>query len=372
MLIWFCFFILVYFLIYRYGCAISKKQKISYYFLFLLVIVYFSAFRDGMGMDYTAYQSYCEHYLSRFDSFLFGQEPLAALLEFFCYSTKFSAVVFFLVTSILICALCTFVYIKYKNPVIALFVFVTYTNLYLMSFNLVRQFVASAFILIGSYYFIMQKRKPYFFLFVLAAFLFHKSAVLFVLIYFLPKTDINRVFWICIILASWMFNIQPLFNIPIIYDLLVMGDYQSYLSYDVESYSRFSIVNLYMHAIIILFIWNNKKISDANNKEHFFFALKMSAISIICSNISAGDLPFAYRYAIFCSVYIPILFSYLPMIIERRLISFAVYIPLCVLIWTVLYNKQNDRIYCPQQILPIESILDENYHPYQNPKEVPL
>ena len=108
------------------------------------------------------------------------------------------------------------------------------------------------------------------------------------------------------------------------------------------------------------------------DKEHFFFALKMSAISIICSNISAGDLPFAYRYAIFCSVYIPILFSYLPMIIERRLISFAVYIPLCVLIWTVLYNKQNDRIYCPQQILPIESILDENYHPYQNPKEVPL
>lgn len=371
MLIWFCFFVVVYLLIYKYDNSISSRQKITFGVLFLITIVYFSAFRDGMGTDYTAYKSYCERDVYRFGSLL-GQEPLAALLQSFCYNTNFSAVIFFLVTSTLICTLCTWVYTKYNNAYIALFVFVTYTNLYLASFNLVRQFVAASFILIGAYYFILQKKSPLFFACVFVAFLFHKSAIVFVLIYLLRKSELNPIIWTIIILASWVVDLQPLFNIPFIHDLVVYSDYQSYLSYNEHAYSRFSLSNLYMHAITLALIWNCKKIKDVDNYEHFIFALKLTAISIICSNFSAGSLAFAYRFTNYSSVFIPILFTFLPNLIGRKMIPFVAYIPICLLLWNLLLNGQNDRIYCPQRILPIESIFDNYYKPYDNPDVIIL
>lgn len=366
MLIWFCFFVIVYLLIYRYDKTITTKQKITFGVLYLITIVYFSAFRDGLGTDYTAYKSYCEREVFRF-GLLLGQEPLASLLESFCYNTDFSAVVFFLVTSALICALCTWVYTKYNNAYIALFVFVTYTNLYLASFNLVRQFVAASIILIGAYYFILQKKSPLFFACVFAAFLFHKSAVVFGLIYLLRKSDINPMLWTAIILASWVVDIQPLFNIPFIHDLVVYSDYQSYLSHNEHAYSRFSLSNLYMHAITLAFIWNSKRIKENDKNEHYIFALKLTAISIICSNFSAGSLAFAYRFTNFSSVFIPILFTFLPNLVGRKMVPIVAYIPICVLLWNLLFLNQDDRIYCPQKILPIESIYDNYYKPYDNP-----
>lgn len=371
MIIWFIFFLVVYVLIHKYGTTSSSQEKKLYIALFLVTIVYFAAFRDGIGSDYTAYKSYCERDVLEFGSLL-AQEPLAYALESFCYNTDFSAVIFFLVSSLIICTLCTLIYTKYDNAVIALFVFVTYTNLYLSSLNLVRQFVAAAIILYGAYYYIQKTRSPIFFVFVFLAFLFHKSSVLFVLIYFLRKTEINPIVWTIIILASWIINVQPLFEIPVIKNLLVISEYQTYISYNETSYSKFSMINLYMHIIVLLFIWKSNKMSNVKNKDHFYFVLKMTALSVVFSNMSANDLPFAYRYAIFCSVFIPTLFTYLPNIIDRKLIPMFVYIPLCVVIWAVFFNRQNDRVFCPQQILPIESIFDKNYKPYDNPDTIVL
>lgn len=365
MLIWFCFFVVVYFLIYKHNSTAVTTQKNIYYILFLLITIYFSAFRDGLGSDYTAYKFYCERDVIMAGSLL-AQEPLAIAIEYFCYQTDFSAVIFFLITSVITCSLTTWIYTKYNNAYIALFFFLTYTNLYLSSLNLVRQFTAASLILFGAYYFILKKKSPMFFLFVFIAFLFHKSSAVFVLIYFLRTSNIKPITWTVIILASWFVSIQPIFNIPFIRDLLILSDYQSYLSYDVTSYSKFSLINLYMHVFVLMFIWYHKKLSNVENKEHFYFVLKMTAISIIFSNISANDLPFAYRYAIFCSVFIPILFTFLPNILDRKLIPIVIYVPLCIVIWTVFYNRRDDRVYCPQQILPIESVFDRYYKPYEN------
>lgn len=371
MLIWFCFFCLVYFLIFKYEKAVQLKSKYINLGIILLVVVYYATFRDGLGPDYTAYKSYCERDVLR-TSLLLLQEPLASIIEAFCFETQFSAVIFFFITSLIICASCIWIYSRYNNSYIALFVFFTYTNLYLMSFNLVRQFVAASLILIGSYYFIVKNRNPLFFLFVFVAFLFHKSALLFALIYFLRKDNYSPILWSIAIFSSWIINVQPLFDIPLIHDLFAAGDYLEYINHSEVSYSKTSLSNIYMHAITLFFIWNKERILMMKDCEHCLFSLKLVALSIILCNISAGSLAFAYRYAIFCSVYIPILFSFLPTLLKRDLVHMIVYVPLCILIWTLFYGSQDNRVYCPQRILPIESIWDENYKPYDNPDVIAI
>lgn len=369
MLIWFIFFLITYIFIYKYNQASNDKNKNIWFISILFVLIYFAAFRDGLGMDYTAYKSYCERDVSRVADW-WMIEPLAAVIQSFCYNTDFSAVIFFLITSIIIYTCCLWVYRKLDNAYLAMFTFVTYTNLYSSSFNLVRQFVAASIILLGTYLFIIKSRVPLYFLFVLAAFFFHKSAAIFIFIYFLRKEDYNPTLWTVFILASLVVDVQPIFNIPIIRALLIASDYLGYLNHNENAYSEFSLSNIYMHAICLLFIWNKTKILACKNKELCIFALKMSVISVICCNFSSGSLAFAYRYAIFCSVFIPIMFSFLPNLIGKQHSKWLVYIPLTILIWNLFYLRQDDRIYCPEKILPIESIYDQNYRPYDNPNVI--
>ena len=124
MAIWLLFLFLCYFLI---GCYQHKKKNI-FFLLLLFVVIYFATFRDGLGSDYTAYQSYCEREVLYSDSW-FLMEPIPAFLYKICYETKLSAVLFFFVSSCVIYISCIKVYSKSLNFGIAAFVFLTYTNL---------------------------------------------------------------------------------------------------------------------------------------------------------------------------------------------------------------------------------------------------
>ena len=371
MLIWGLFFLSVYCLIYMQHTANRQISKNVFLVLFLFVIIYFATFRDGLGMDYTAYKSYCERDVIRSSNLLLI-EPFAAALESFCYHTKFSAVIFFFVTSTIICCLSIWVYKHFVNSYIAFFVFVTYTNLYMSSLNLVRQFVAASIVLFGTYYFIIQKKSPVFFLFVVIAILFHKSAVFLLFIYFLKKDDYSSILWTGILFSSWFLDVQPLFDVPIVKNLFVSMDYLSYINYNEMSYNKVSASNIYLHLVVLFFLWNKGKVLKLQNFQSCIFALKLTVIGVACANMSAETLPFAYRYAIFLSVFLPILFCFLPLLMNKQIARVVIYIPLIVLIWTVLLGHQNDRIYCPQRMLPIESMFDDYYNPYENPDVIVL
>lgn len=368
MIYWIVFLALSYLLIGQYEQSINKNR---YLFFIILIAVYFSTYRDGMGTDYTAYQSYCERDMAVYDNLLL-MEPFPQLIYNFCYNTKFSAVVFFFISSALTCAFSFWVYSRLKNFWLSAFVFITYTNLYLSSFNLVRQYVASAIILLGTYLFVIKKKSSWFFLFVLLAFLWHKSAIICVFIYFIKDNKINPVAWIFLLVLSWIFPINWIMSIPYLGDALDILNYVNYLDFNEDSYSRTSLVNLYMHLMVIYFLIKISNIVDNKflNNTGFYLALKLTIISIIFSNISANSIPFAYRLAMFFSPFIPLLFSYLPTISNKRSSYVLVVAPVLFLLIVLLSLHINDRIYCPQRILPIESIFDENYKPYENPNVI--
>ena len=97
------------------------------------------------------------------------------------------------------------------------------------------------------------------------------------------------------------------------------------------------------------------------------FSLKMTVFGLICNNLSAGALPIAYRYSMMFSMFLPLLFAYLPKVIEGGIARLITYVPIFVLLMTLLYLRADDRIYCPLRLLPIESIYDAKYYPYENP-----
>lgn len=366
MIIWIIFLGVCYFFLFLYeNPKANKKQKSSIWVGLVLFCVYFSTFRDGLGSDYTAYQSFCERNRIYGEIWLL-MEPIPAFLYNVCYNTTISAILFFFVTSVIVCVSSLWIYSRFKNFYLSAFLFLTYTNLFLSSFNLVRQFTASAIILIATYYFVMKKRSLWFFLFVLLAFLWHKSAIFSIIIYFLWQKKLNSLLWILLLLISWMFPADLLLNIPIVGDLFNTLNYMDNFSHDELAYSKTSITNLYMHFMILLCIFNGNKVKG-NDKVCFNLALKLSMISVIFFNISANSLAFAYRLGIFYSVFLPILFSYLPALINKVFAKTIVYIPILFLLFVVLVNKKDDRVYCPEKILPIESIFDDNYHPYENP-----
>ncbi len=365
MVYWLFFLFIMYVLLGHYGKSSNQKLLLL---LIVFVAVFFSTFRDGLGVDYTAYKSYCESNWTNSIGWLLT-EPIPASIYSFCYNSSFSAVVFFFITSLLTCGFSFWVYSRYDNFWLAAFVFLTYTNLYLMSFNLVRQFVASSLVLFGTYLFVIKKKSPWFFLFVLLAFLWHKSSIISVFIYFLNDKKINPAFWFFAIILSWTFPVDLLFNIPFFNDIIAVLDYTENLTYNRESYSRTSISNLYVHYIIFFLFINSKNLQEYMGEDNkgFFLVLKLSIISIIFSNISANSLPFAYRYAIFFSPFLPLLFTYLPTIADKKTVFSLAVIPVFILLMLLLTLKMDDRLYCPQRILPIESVFDDYYNPYENP-----
>lgn len=364
--IWLFFLTYVYIIIACHRNAKSQKSKNKLLVLLIISLTYFSAFRDGLGMDYSGYQYMCEHEWI-YTKVWWLIEPLANALQNFCLYTDFSAVIFFLVTSAIVCAFSIWVYSKFPNFYLAAFIFITYTNLYLATFNIVRQSVAAAIILLGTYLFIIKNKSPWFFCFVLLGFFFHKSAIVFVLLYFLKKDDYSISGLIAILVITYFVNLKPLFGLPIISDFLNLTEYSEYLTYSKDAYDKLSMSNFYLHFLIIFIISQKKYIIQFEDKESLIYALKMSVLALASANMSANSLPIAYRFAMFFSFFLPISLSYLPRLIKPWLARIVIYVPLLILLLNLLFSRIDDRIYCPERILPLNSIFDENYRPYENP-----
>jgi hypothetical protein len=194
-----------------------------------------------------------------------------------------------------------------------------------------------------------------------------------VFIYFLNDRKINSSIWIALLILSWLLPVNLLMSIPYLGNALDVLNYTNYLNYDTESYSRTSLVNLYMHLMVLLFLIKigNKQNGVCLNNKGFYLALKLTIISIIFSNISANSLPFAYRFAMFFSPYIPLLFSFLPTIFNKKNSIVLVVVPIFVLLMAFFTFNIDDRIYCPQRILPLKSVYDDYYKPYDNPDWTP-
>ncbi len=340
--------------------------------LIILSLTYFSGFRDGIGMDYTAYKELCEHVVYQPDVSNFGlwilSEPLVSSLQTFCYETNLSAVLFFVTSSAIICGLCLWVYSQFEYFVWSAFIFIFFTGLYLYSMNITRQFVAAAILLLGYFPLLRENSKKNILIYigtVFIAVLIHHSALFMILPLFFGRKNFNNLFIVIILIASFVLPINLISKMPSVLEVLDVLDYTSYMDYSSSGISKFSLSNIYLHLLLVPFLLKKKKILNREDSTSTILLIKLYVIYLVLMNLSSGELTITYRLAVYFSVFIPLLLVKLLDLMNKAQAKAIIVIPILILMGVRLAT--GDRLTVPNRILPLNSIYDSNYYPYNNP-----
>lgn len=369
MIYWLSLFFIELSLLYLYHKARSKKGRVFALWSIILGLVYFSGFRDGLGMDYWGYKDLCEREVYSFSALLLS-EPVFRGIQSFCYNTEFSAVLLFIVSAFLVCAPSLYVYSKYINFTISAFVFMFFTDIYLSSMNIVSQFSAAGVILFGYYFYMKGNNKKNILIVLVSIFcgmLLHLSSVFMLLPLLFNRKKINVLLWFLLIVSSYIIPIDLVLRIPVVENLVVMLDYSDYFNYTSSGLNKLSVTNLYLHLLLLPFLLQIKRIINGEDAEKYIFLIKMYAMYLILNNLATGSLTITYRLAVFFVLFVPLLLTKLPLVINKSIACCLIVIPMLSLM--LIRLSIGDRLTVPDRILPIESIYDKYYKPYENPNE---
>lgn len=341
----------------RWYCE-NKKSKYICLFLVTIIAIYFAGFRDGLGMDYDAYRDNCERYVYISDNWILS-EPLYELIRSFCYETNYSAVIYFLSSAIITYTLCFYVYSQLKEYEFAILVFLIYSGLYIFSFNISRQFIAASLCLLALTIWIRDRKIWQSILLIIIGCLFHKSSIFFIPCFFIGAENIKGKLWSLLVLISFIFPTEILLNSTRISDALTLLNYTTYLDYDSHAIAKTSISNIYMHIIFAILMFNLDQIREIGDKI-LLISIKMFALFLVFSNLSAGGFSICYRVAVLFAVFIPIAFTIFPRLFSREFVLMTIIIPCFILL---IINLMNENM-LPERMLPLDSIFDSIYVRY--------
>ncbi len=312
-------------------------------FLTIFILFYFSAFRDGLGIDYENYIQKLS-WIVDFDNgkLLFVVEPIFSLVSFVIQTTKLSEVFFF--------ALCAFVtnviiaeyYYKDKSYTIQAFcIYLFFTMLYYTSFNLCRQYFATGLFFFALRY-VDKKNIWLWTLCILVAAGMHTSAIFLWPFFFI----LNRELSIKILVIISIFSYALIGSLG-----LLIGTYALYLDSD-EKIGVSSFVIFYN--IIILILLFNKKVRNSISVQQFNLMFFLTLFS---------DLSFPVFYFFRFTIYfIPIIGLVIPRVLDgitpNLKLSRVFCIALFLLFYFTLIQNISNPLFIPQKILPVSSLFD--------------
>lgn len=245
-----------------------KKNKIDILFLLAVALpVLLAGFRDGVGTDYNSYLNIYKNCskMSIADwfstEFYIGGNPFGIwIISRFAglFDSKF---LFFAITSL-------FVYLpialtlkkEYSGGTIFLGAFLFLVAVFSNAFNGVKQYIATAIIIFGLKYVYRRKFWAYFFT-VLCACLFHFTAVIALLIYFLwsPKNEFFTFKRFCVFIIIFAL----LIFVPKILESLG-GRFEKYTEYEEKISNKIFYLEFAFLLLFIIFSKNLKKIDERN------------------------------------------------------------------------------------------------------------
>lgn len=281
-----CFAISLLFAYIGEKCLKRKKKLVGIIMLIfsLLTVSALAGLRSSnVGTDVENYplNQYWLYYNEKMNFFSVirktGIEPLFSLLVLI--STIFENFHFTLFFIELACAIPIYIY-AYKireNNSIVFIIFIFLMTIYVMSFNLMRQSIAISLIILSTYYFKMKEYKKTFFIYIISV-LFHYSAVVCIVIYFIMNIVINYknennkknwmflIFILAIALTLTMDKIIEL--IPTKYSFYINSQY---------AFSSFSMLSLlkkfFLIGISLLIIYRIKNNEKLMNEQKMYFIL---------------------------------------------------------------------------------------------------
>lgn len=170
-----------------------KNNYVTKFFLLTitLILVFVAGFRYFVGADFGAYYRFADNYAPNWLSTLKeldepGFPVLGAIIKLF---TTDGAVFIFITAAFTVSSILAITF-KYTDTYLFSALLFMFTGIWHGSFNGVRQFFAAAIICLG-HRLILDKKLFKYLLCVFVAFLFHKSAIIMVIPYFMLRKKIN-------------------------------------------------------------------------------------------------------------------------------------------------------------------------------------
>lgn len=170
-----------------------KNNYVTKFFLLTitLILVFVAGFRYFVGADFGAYYRFADNYAPNWLSTLKeldepGFPVLGAIIKLF---TTDGAVFIFITAAFTVSSILAITF-KYTDTYLFSALLFMFTGVWHGSFNGVRQFFATAIICLG-HRLILDKKLFKYLLCVFVAFLFHKSAIIMVIPYFMLRKKIN-------------------------------------------------------------------------------------------------------------------------------------------------------------------------------------
>jgi transmembrane protein EpsG len=328
-------------------------------FIISVLLIWFSAFRDGLGTDYYVYVHRLL-YAPVLDIPILLSEPLFNIFIHIIRDTYLTEIFYFLMMAIITIFPAILIYKKFNNIFIILLVFIMLPILYFGSFNIVRQLAAASIFLYSSK-FIIDRQFIKYILFILIAFFLHKSALLLIPIYFINLKEIRIPFVIVLFGLS--------FTPTIFYDLAVsitayleLISYDNYINYSSDAASSISFTQVLFHIILFILLLLKESIKKMAFSEYYILSIKMSILYLFFINLSVSGLSISYRLAFYFALFLPILpiilIEYFNKSINKILVTVIIIIIFSFIGGRFLYiNIDNDYV-IPSKIKSLNSLID--------------
>jgi len=302
------------------GSARSLSWEFLLLFLFFSLV---SGLRYNVGVDYLSYlQFYGQllqgdyHFNQIYElGFLKISEVLAALGVHFTLYFAFWA--FWQVS---------FAYLSLKNERYLLPYFgliLVFGGSYLDWMNGIRQALAACIVVYSTEFILQRKPLRYFSLIILAS-LFHRSALVFVILYILPIRDYfrNRYITLLLLLLALIIGNDPRWlgsirSFDKLLSIIGYGNYASNLELILETVPKqmgFGPRRIMSLLINVVMIWVSPRLKERYKTEKFLMIYNISIIGLLYYNLFANSgylfLRFVYYFEIFQAVSIAYLLHY--------------------------------------------------------------
>lgn len=303
----------------------------------ILLLIFVAGLRYKVGMDYSAYYKHFENYLNTLPNAIRElDEPGYGILVWIATRFYYDGAAAIFIGSLVTVLLPLIVIYKYSDYLLMpTFLYIT-LGCWSGSFNGVRQYLAAAVLFCG-YRYLREQNLIMYCIVVFIAFLFHRSALVFLLLYFVVYRDINiRNVLILFISASILLLFYE--NVFSIADFIMDAHYSLDDAYTSTVVNRLRILAACVPTVVFWGLYYGENTSEAEKFSLNIVALR-SAISILAMNSAL-----LYRINIYTSFFTTIAITELLKGLSeknKRIVTFVLVIMYLVMWWYEIYNSRS-------------------------------
>jgi len=334
----------------KFNMPVTRKRQMKHNLFFIMLIILtlslVAGFRWQVGTDYTTYaNNYFSYSITPLQELSLFNEPGIRLISKIASYIYDDPATMFLLSSIITVGLSTWTIYKYSNFFVVSILLYVFIGAWHGSFNGIRQYLACAVLFAGHRYIIDKKFWKYL-LIVLIASLFHISAFAMLLVYFVPRSQMNikkimiLVISVIIALYSYEYIFGIIDNILQSRSDLNIENIGSYLT---EDLSILRILVMLAPPVLSFFVTKKNELSEEDN--FYINMLFVNAAIYIISSRSA----YLARFAMYTNIYMALGFPRIfkgttkksrTLIIYISMVLFFLYWAYEIYITPNLYNFQ--------------------------------